>query len=116
MLFLNIKRVMRLRGVEDHYRFLLNLGFVPSTAHAFLRGTIVLIKLEQIEKLCAALNCTPNDLLEWRPNADQSLAATHSLNALKKKTDKDLPELLRDIPVDKFEQILDILQDSKSNS
>jgi hypothetical protein len=105
---------MRLRGVEKHYRFLLNLGFVPSTAHAFLRGTVSLIKLEQIEKLCVALNCTPNDLLRWQSGPNQMVAETHSLNNLKKKADKDLPELLGEIPMEKFEQIVDILQDLKN--
>jgi DNA-binding Xre family transcriptional regulator len=114
MLYLNIKRVMRLRGVDEHYRFLVNLGFVPATAKNFLRGQVTLIRLEQIETLCVALNCTPNDLLQWRPNQNQTLAETHSMNSLKKKSDKDLPDLLREIPVEKFEQIVDILQNLKN--
>jgi hypothetical protein len=105
---------MRLRGVDEHYRFLVNLGFVPSTAKNFLRGEVTLIRLEQIETLCVALNCTPNDLLRWRPNQNQAIAETHSMNSLKKKSDKDLPDLLGEIPLEKFEQIVDILQDLKN--
>jgi DNA-binding Xre family transcriptional regulator len=111
MLYLNIKRMMRLRGVDQHYQFLLKLGFVPSTARAFLSGEIVLIKLEQLEKLSLALNCTPNDLLEWQPDASQAVSETHSMNNLKRTADKDLPKLLNEIPMEKFEKILDILQD-----
>jgi DNA-binding Xre family transcriptional regulator len=111
MLYLNIKRMMRLRGVDSHYHLLLKLGFVPSTARSFLSGEIVLIKLEQLEKLCLALNCTPNDLLEWRPEASQTVSETHSMNSLKRPAEKDLPKLLSEIPMDKLEQILDILQD-----
>jgi DNA-binding Xre family transcriptional regulator len=111
MLYLNIKRMMRLRGTENHYHLMLKLGFVPSTARAFLSGEIVLIKLEQLEKLCVALNCTPNDLLEWRPDASLNVSETHSMNSLKRSGEKDLPKLLNEIPSDKFEQILDILQD-----
>ncbi|HVE57978.1 MAG TPA: helix-turn-helix transcriptional regulator [Pyrinomonadaceae bacterium] len=113
MLYLNVKRMMRLRGIDQHYHLMLKLGFVPSTARAFLSGEITLIKLEQIEKLCVALNCTPNDLLAWQPDASQAVSETHSMNNLKRSADKDLPKLLSEIPSDKFEQILDILQDLK---
>ena len=111
MLSLNIRRMLRLRGVDDHYHLLLGLGFAASSARNFLSGNVALIKLEQIEKLCVALNCTPNDLLEWRPDASQSVSDMHSMNALKRTAEKDLPKLLNEIPSDKFEQILDILQD-----
>lgn len=113
MLILNIKRVLRLRGIEKHYNFLLGLNFVPSTAHNFLKGAVGQIKFEQLEQLCLALNCTPNDLFEWRPEANRAVADTHSLNNLKKKTEKDLPELLGEVPLERFEQIVDILQDLK---
>jgi DNA-binding Xre family transcriptional regulator len=116
MLYFNIKKVLRLRGVDEHYRFLVNLGFVPSTAHNFLRSDVTLVRLEQIEKLCVALNCTPNDLLEWQPNQNQTLAETHSMNKLKKRADKSLPELLGEIPIEKFEQIAEILQDSNDKT
>lgn len=106
--------MMRLRGIDSHYHLMLKLGFVPSTARAFLKGEMVLIKLEQLEKLCVALNCTPNDLLEWQPDASQNVSETHSMNSLKKTPERDLPKLLSEIPADKLEQILDVLQDLKA--
>jgi DNA-binding Xre family transcriptional regulator len=113
MIYLNITRILRLRGIDNHYHFLVKLGFAGSSARKMMDGTLE-IKLEQLEKLCVALNCTPNDLLEWRPDASQAVAETHSLNSLKRSADRDLPKLLREIPVDKFEQILGILQDKTS--
>jgi hypothetical protein len=47
--------MMRLRGIENHYHLMLKLGFVPSTARAFLNGEIVLIKLERNSKNSAWL-------------------------------------------------------------
>jgi hypothetical protein len=107
---------MRLRGIEKHYNFLLNLGFVPSTANNFLRDEVTLFRLEQLEKLCMALNCTPNDLLEWKPDANQAVAETHSMNNLKRQGDRDFPKLLNAVPMEKFEQIVDILQDLNKKS
>jgi DNA-binding Xre family transcriptional regulator len=112
MLSLNVTRMMQLRGIDHHYHFLLSLGFAPSTARKIMNGYIE-IKLEQIEKLCVALNCTPNDLLAWQPDASQAVSETHSMNNLKRSADKDLPNLLSEIPTDKFEQILDILHELK---
>jgi hypothetical protein len=89
-------------------------GFVPSTARAFLSGEIVLIKLEQLEKLGAALNCTPNDLLEWQPDAAQTPSETYSMNGLKRTPARYLPKILNEIPPGKFEQIPDILQALKN--
>ena len=103
----------RLRGIDQHYHLMLKLGFVPSTARSFLSGEITLIKLEQIEKLCVALNCTPNDLLEWRPPENQANPDEQALIKLKRGGEEDLPKLLSEIPSDKFEQILDILQELK---
>lgn len=110
MFYFDIKRVMKLRGVEKHYNLMIELGFVPSSANSFLRREARQIKLDQLERLCVALNCTPNDLIEWRPDANQSVSETHSLNSLRKKGDKDLPELLKEVPMEKFEKIVEILQ------
>jgi len=89
-------------------------GFVPSTLRAFPSGEIVLIKSEQLEKLGAALNCTPNDLLEWQPDAAQTPSETHSINGLKKNARAGFTEDSKRIPPGKFEQILDILQALKN--
>jgi DNA-binding Xre family transcriptional regulator len=111
MFILNVKRILRLRGIEKHYKFLLSLGFVPATANILLSSTAQRVTLEHLEKLCLALNCTPNDLIEWHDDNTKPVAETHSINSLKKK---DLNTLLNEVPVDKFEQIADILQDLKN--
>ncbi|MCD9184815.1 MAG: helix-turn-helix transcriptional regulator [Pyrinomonadaceae bacterium] len=114
MLYLNVKRVMRLRGVDNHYEFLRSIGFIKATARKVIVDEPFIVKLEQLEALCLALNCTPNDLLEWKPNASQNVSENHSLNGLKRAGEKDLPTLLNEIPLEKFEQIAGILQDLKS--
>ncbi len=113
MFYLNIQRMMRLRGIEKHYRKMIELGFVPQTARALLRSDVGAIKLEHLARLCAALNCTPNDLLEWRPKPGKALAKTHSLNALARRDESDLPQLLSELPTDKFDKILEVLQELK---
>ena len=112
MFTLNLARVLRLRGIENHQKFLIKLGFSPQPAYNFLNGVAAQIKFDQLERLCLALNCTPNDLFEWQPDAQQqAVADTHSINSLKKK---DLPALLKDVPLERFDEIANMLNDLKN--
>lgn len=109
MLKLNLVRALQLRGVKSHARFLHELGFAASSVRGLLNDTFWQIKYEHLEKLCVALNCTPNDLFEWQPDASQQIAPTHSLNKLKKK---NLAQMLNDIPLENFERVADLSDDA----
>jgi len=115
MLDLNLKRLFEMRGITRPFTFMLKNGFIRSTAHNFVHGQVWQIKLEQIEKLCLLLNCTPNDLFEWRPDKNASIPETHAINALKK--DKSAPsfgQLFKDIPIEKFDRIEGLLNQLKN--
>lgn len=114
MLYINIKRVMRLRGVENKNKFLVDLGFAPATARKLLGPGARRMDFMHLERLCLALNCTPNDLLEWRPEDAQAADAERALIKLKRDREEDLPKLLHSLPMEKFEQIAEILQDLKN--
>lgn len=109
MLKLSLVRALQLRGVKNHKQFLNDLNFASSSVKGFLNETAAQIKYEQLEALCVALNCTPNDLFEWQPDEKRQIQPNHSLNRLKKK---NLAQMLNDIPLEKFEQI-DVLFDEQ---
>lgn len=104
---------MRLRGVEDHYKMLLNLGFAPATARNFLGYGVRRITFEHLEQLCLALNCTPNDLLEWKPADSQATAEAQALIKLK-RDQEDLQKLLGSVPMEQIEQAFGIIQELKN--
>jgi hypothetical protein len=86
-----------------------------STASRFLKSKSRFVKISDIEKLCLALNCTPNDLFEWKPDANTVLTETHSLRALEKREQtKALQEIVKDIPSDKLALIEQLLNELKS--
>ena len=114
MLYLNLKRVMRLRGVENHYKMLLDLGFAPATVRNLLSNRVWRIDFENLEKICIALNCTPNDVLEWLPPENQANPEAHALIKMTRNKDADLPKLLKDLPLEQFDQIIEILQQNKA--
>jgi len=68
--------------------------------------------LDTVEKLCLALNCTPNDLLEWTPSKNMTVNDTHALNALKRNEDflENVNRLVNNVPLEKLEKIQEIIK------
>lgn len=115
MLDLNVKRILDLRGISRPFTFLLENGFIRSTAHKFVHGQVWQIKLDQIEKLCLLLNCTPNDLFEWRPGKNVSAPENHAIKALiKGKAAPPLSQIVKDIPIEKLDRIEGLLNQLKN--
>ncbi|HEY6914354.1 MAG TPA: helix-turn-helix transcriptional regulator [Paludibacter sp.] len=112
MLKVNILRVCEIRGIKKPLSFFKNHGFSPATATRMAGGYMNSFSLETVEKLCLALNCTPNDLLEWTPSKNIAPDATHPLNDLKR--DKALlanfTELVNSASLQKLEKIQEIIQ------
>ena len=105
---------MRLRGIQNYNKFITGLGFAPATARNFQGFGVRRINFEHLERICLALNCTPNDLLEWHPADNQATPETQALIKLTRNQDVDISKLLSTLPMEKFEQIAEILQDSSS--
>lgn len=116
MLYFNVKRVLDLRGIDKPYAFLVKNGFVHSTALNITGGKVVQIKIEQIEKLCLLLNCEPSDLFEWRQSEKSpALAENQALNALKRGKSAPIADIVKDIPVEKMEEINEMIRQMKDN-
>lgn len=67
MLLLNIPRILAEKGIAAPKKFLMELGCYPQAATAMLGGKRVRIDRDQVEKICIALHCTPNELFDWQP-------------------------------------------------
>ncbi|MFT3752637.1 MAG: helix-turn-helix transcriptional regulator [Paludibacter sp.] len=112
MLKVNILRVCEIRGVNKPFRFFKNHGFSPAAATRIAGGYMNSFSLETVEKLCLALNCTPNDLLEWAPSKDMATNTTHSLNELirSKALLENVTQLINSASLQKLEKIQEIIQ------
>lgn len=106
MFFLNLKRVLEMRGIDRPYGFLLKNGFSAQAATNWSQNAVGCIKPEQMETLCMILNCTPNDLFEWREDGKTVVPEGHALRSLKKS---NTHLALRDIPADKLEKLGEML-------
>lgn len=110
MLQINLTRIFKARGIEQPYKYLVQNGFVPFTAHKYKNGKVDHIRLDHIEKLCTLLNCTPNDILEWRPDDLLEDRANHPLQKIRTRDKKlEIGKLLNNFSLEKLEEIEKIL-------
>ncbi|MCD9187237.1 MAG: helix-turn-helix transcriptional regulator [Pyrinomonadaceae bacterium] len=115
MLKFNPKKVFAMRGIEKATNFLVRLGFSYPKASSFLESKSRFVQIKDIERLCIKLNCTPNDLFEWKPDANTVLPDSHALNALLNTGEnKNLQQLVKDIPAEKLKLIENLLAELKS--
>lgn len=103
-----------LRGIEKTTNFLVRLGYSYPTASKFLKSKSSFVKLRDIEKICLALNCTPNDLFDWQPDANTVISESHALHSLKKEKTPSVVQMVKDLPVEKLSKLHDIINDLKN--
>src|SRR4051812_33118768 len=106
MLVLNLKRAFTLRGIEKPATILVKHGISRATISRLLMNQKSWISYDHIETICAVLNCTPNDLFEWQPDARANLPENHSLHGLKRAANtRSLKEMIGDVPMEKLDRV-----------
>lgn len=110
MLRFNFEKMLKARGIEKPFSYLVNAGFSKGLATKIKKNKIGSINLQTLEKLSFILRCTPNDLLEWTPDEEFTIDAEHPLNEIK-KSDKiaDIIKTLNAIPLSQVESIDELI-------
>jgi DNA-binding Xre family transcriptional regulator len=110
MITWNLIPVLKARGIERPYNWLVKAGLSPHSAHYLLQRYSRIIRLDHVELLCEKLLCTPNELLKWTPRSDNHLSADHPLTKLKNSPfDFDLAETLKTASFEKLNEIKNLL-------
>lgn len=110
MIRFNIERIILLRGYKNPLAFLRQQGFTYRVIQ-YMLATPATLKIEYINKLCVALRCTPNDLMEWQPSDEHPLDADHPLNKLVRQgAEAAMRGAIRSIPPDKLDRALELLK------
>lgn len=114
MLRFDVMRVMKLRGIQKPWVFLMENGFTRSASNNFFSGNVLELKIWQIEKLCLLLNCTPSDLFDWEPSEHTSAGENHAMRALiREKSAPTIADIVKDLPIEKMEEIGEMLKQLK---
>lgn len=116
MLILNLSRIFRARSIAQPYKFLVTNGFVPFIAHKYKNSKVTQIRVDHIEKLCIALNCTPNDLFEWFPDDLLDNRDDHPLSSIRKRDKKlDINKMLAKLSLQKLEEVEQLIASANAN-
>lgn len=116
MLTLNLKRLFSLYNVTKPIGFLSKHGFSKPTAMRLSNGTYRTLKPSQIEALCYAFKCTPNDLFEWKPGDSMNHPEEHPLSALIRGETPSINKILQSYSASELEQLAKTIAGMKPNN
>jgi DNA-binding Xre family transcriptional regulator len=115
MLYFDFSTIFKLRNISSPYRLLIDNGIASKTAQKIINGSGKTILLEHMETICRLLHCTPNDVIRFKPDANQSMASDYPLNGLQKKAeDLAIGDMLQTIPLDQLKSIAALLKQQKT--
>lgn len=114
MLQLQLSKVIKLRGIQDPIKFLVQEGFSYHMAHRLINNTADSVAFYNLEKLCIILNCTVDDLLLWTNEDNAAVSNTHPLNKLAQSNVVNINKTLMQLPLDKIEQLEKMIQELKN--
>lgn len=113
MLNYNFERIFKARAVERPFTYLRRAGFSDKFATKINQNKVRRLNLEETERLCMVLRCTPNDLYEWTPNPSDPVDENHPLNEIR-KTDKilNITQTLNAVPIRHLNLIERLINDT----
>ncbi len=99
------------RGINKPMAWAVKLGFYNTLAGDIVHGRCASLKWGQVETLCTALNCTPNDLFKFE-HKHKNLPEGHELLKLQREeTVMDIQEELKNLSTEKLEELRKFLKE-----
>ncbi|MBE0649427.1 MAG: helix-turn-helix transcriptional regulator [Bacteroidales bacterium] len=107
MLHYNFTRMFKARGVERPYSLMIKAGIGSDLATRMKKNQVRILRMETLEKVCLLLHCTPNDVMEWTPDGNETEEKDQPLNRLRRTQNKviDITRSLNSLPLEKLEEI-----------
>lgn len=117
MIRYNLKALCKARGINKPHQFLVRAGFARETASRILNGHSIAFRFDHIERLCEALFCEPNDLLEWKPRKDVVYAENFPLKKLiREDFGYEWLEVIKTMPLEELKELASSVVRKKENN
>ncbi len=110
MITLNTRYHFRSRGIKKAFAFLRKLGFSHNLAHRLAQDDTKGIRFDQLEKLCIAFKCTPNDLLQWQDEG-QNIDGEHPLRQLSQRPELEHIQRIKSLPLETLQKVNDLIDE-----
>ncbi len=110
MLYLNFARVLKLKGILHPFTYLQTIGYSGGYATKLANNRIQELNINRLEKFCRDFNCTPNDIIDFIPNSNDSIPQDHVLHSLTKKAVDDISTKISNLPIEKIQLIHEMIK------
>jgi DNA-binding Xre family transcriptional regulator len=100
MIELRIAEVCRAKGMKPPLAALKKAGISVTKGRQYLKAKTNRLMVDDVEKLCRLLRCTPNDLLEWTPDNAAEDYPENPLQAIRKKPSINIEEKLKSMTLE----------------
>jgi DNA-binding Xre family transcriptional regulator len=112
MLYFNFNPIFEARQIAKPYTFLVKIGIAPHTAQKILRNDTHVIRLDNLELICKALYCNPNDVMAYKPDNDNPIPDNHPLKKLIPIQNEDQwQQQLKTMPLNKLREMGKLLNE-----
>ena len=113
MLVFNFSRIIYIKEIKYPFTALVKFGFSSKFAAKVTGNQFVKLETEYLEKLCDFFKCTPNDLLEWKPELGTTDVKNHHLSSLNRSVHQvTISEKLSKLSLKKVNEINKLIDDS----
>ncbi|QQS36067.1 MAG: helix-turn-helix transcriptional regulator [Ignavibacteriales bacterium] len=102
MLRYNFKRLFDQRDIKQPLAYLISKGFSRNVASHINSGKFRALTISQVERLCRALNCTPNDLVEYVPKEGEQLSGNPLAVLVRDEKLVRMSDLVSKIPIERM--------------
>ncbi len=75
MITLKIAEMAQRRGITSAYQLQIKMEIPPAMAAKLWKGQLKMIGLGTLNRLCKVLNCKPQHILHYEPDADEVIDA-----------------------------------------
>ena len=106
MIALDLARLMESKEIQNPLQYLKQAGFSYHVANKLLTERMARLNYEYLERLCLLFNCTPNELLYWKPGPGTKATEKIALSKLAGRQRKDnLVRKINQLPEEKIDQL-----------
>lgn len=116
MLYYNFKTILELRGVTKPFGYLRKNGFSQNISYRITSEEPGSLHLKVVERVCKLLNCTPKDVLFWKPDKPEDDNPNHPLYSLKKDLSEsyNIIKAMGKIPVSDAKRLIEEMKTKKT--
>lgn len=117
MIALDLARFMESKEIQNPLQYLMQAGFSYHVASKLLAARMARLNYAYLEQLCLLFNCTPNELLYWKPNAGTKATEKIALSKLAGRQRKDnLVRKINQLPEEKIDQLRELVNKLSAES